>query len=61
VVTRGNVSLTVSAVVYFRVVHPERAVVAVQDYEFATLQLAQALLRSVLGQSDLDELPTPGR
>src|ERR1700730_505334 len=56
VITRDNVSLQVSAVVYFRVVEPSRAVVEVENYIFATSQLAQTTLRSVLGQADLDEL-----
>jgi len=56
VITRDNVSLKVDAVIYFRVMDPERAVVAVEDYLFATSQIAQATLRSVLGQSELDEL-----
>ena len=56
VITKDNVSLKVDAVIYFRVVDPERAVVAVEDYLFATSQIAQTTLRSVLGQSELDEL-----
>jgi regulator of protease activity HflC (stomatin/prohibitin superfamily) len=56
VITRDNVSLKVSAVIYFRVVDPERAVVAVQDYLYATSQIAQTTLRSVLGQVELDDL-----
>ena len=55
-ITKDNVSLKVNAVIYFRVMHPERAVVAVEDYLFATSQIAQTTLRSVLGQSELDEL-----
>jgi regulator of protease activity HflC (stomatin/prohibitin superfamily) len=55
-ITRDNVSLKVNAVIYFRVMDPERAVVAVEDYLFATSQMAQTTLRSVLGQSELDEL-----
>ena len=55
-ITRDNVSLKVNAVIYFRVMDPERAVVAVEDYQFATSQIAQTTLRSVLGQSELDEL-----
>src|SRR5207253_1202227 len=51
-----NVSLKVSAVIYFRVVDPERAVIAVQDYLYATSQIAQTTLRSVLGQVELDDL-----
>jgi regulator of protease activity HflC (stomatin/prohibitin superfamily) len=56
VITKDNVSLKVDAVIYFRVLDPERAVVAVEDYLFATSQIAQTTLRSVLGQSELDEL-----
>ena len=56
VITRDNVSLKVSAVIYFRVVDPERAIVAVQDYLYATSQIAQTTLRSVLGQVELDDL-----
>jgi regulator of protease activity HflC (stomatin/prohibitin superfamily) len=56
VITKDNVSLKVDAVIYFRVINPERALVAVEDYLFATSQIAQTTLRSVLGQSELDEL-----
>jgi regulator of protease activity HflC (stomatin/prohibitin superfamily) len=56
VITRDNVSVQVSAVVYFRVVDPSKAVVEVENYAFATSQLAQTTLRSVLGQAELDEL-----
>jgi regulator of protease activity HflC (stomatin/prohibitin superfamily) len=56
VITRDNVSVKVSAVLYFRVVDPSRAVVEVVDYLFATSQLAQTTLRSVCGQAELDEL-----
>jgi regulator of protease activity HflC (stomatin/prohibitin superfamily) len=56
VITRDNVSLKVSAVIYFRVVDPERAVIAVQDYLYATSQMSQTTLRSVLGQVELDDL-----
>jgi regulator of protease activity HflC (stomatin/prohibitin superfamily) len=56
VITRDNVSLKVSAVIYFRVVDPERAVIAVQDYLYATSQISQTTLRSVLGQVELDDL-----
>ena len=56
VITRDNVSVKVNAVVYFRVVDPQRAVIEVVDYRFATNQLAQTTLRSVLGQVELDEL-----
>jgi len=56
VITRDNVSLKVSAVIYFRVIDPERAIIAVQDYLYATSQIAQTTLRSVLGQVELDDL-----
>ncbi len=56
VITRDNVSVKVNAVVYFRVVDPNRALVAVENYMFATSQLAQTTLRSVCGQGDLDDL-----
>ncbi len=56
VITRDNVSVKVNAVVYFRVITPEKAVVEVEDYIYATSQLAQTTLRSVLGQVELDEL-----
>jgi regulator of protease activity HflC (stomatin/prohibitin superfamily) len=56
VISRDNVSLKVSAVIYFRVVDPVRAVIAVQDYLYATSQIAQTTLRSVLGQVELDDL-----
>lgn len=56
VITRDNVSLKVNAVIYFRVVDPNRAVVAVEDYLYATSQIAQTTLRSVLGQAQLDDL-----
>ena len=55
-ITKDNVSCTVNAVVYFRVIDPARAVVEVEDYYFATSQIAQTTLRSVVGQSELDEL-----
>ena len=55
-ITRDNVTIKVNAVVYFRVIDPERAVVAIEDYQKATWQIAQTSLRSVMGQSDLDEL-----
>lgn len=55
-ITRDNVSVKVNAVVYFRVVDPSRAVVEIEDYYFATSQLAQTTLRSVIGQSELDDL-----
>ncbi len=56
VITRDNVTVRVNAVLYFRVFDPEKAVVAVTDYVRATHQIAQTTLRSVLGQSELDEL-----
>ena len=56
VITRDNVSVKVNAVVYFRVVDPRRAIVEVENYQYATSQLAQTTLRSVLGQVDLDDL-----
>jgi regulator of protease activity HflC (stomatin/prohibitin superfamily) len=56
VITRDNVSVKVNAVVYFRVVDPRRAVVEVEDFLYATSQLAQTTLRSVLGQAELDDL-----
>jgi regulator of protease activity HflC (stomatin/prohibitin superfamily) len=55
-ITRDNVTLRVDAVVYFRVVDPLKAIVNVQNYLFATSQVAQTSLRSVIGQSDLDDL-----
>ena len=56
IITRDNVSVKVNAVVYFRVVDPAKAVVEVENYLYATSQLAQTTLRSVLGQAELDEL-----
>lgn len=56
VITRDNVTVKVSAVVYFRVMEPQKAIVEVADYLYATSQLSQTTLRSVLGQVDLDEL-----
>ncbi len=56
IVTKDNVSVKVNAVVYFRVMDPQKAILAVQDYLFATSQLAQTTLRSVLGESELDEI-----
>jgi regulator of protease activity HflC (stomatin/prohibitin superfamily) len=55
-ITRDNVTVRVDAVVYFRVVDPIRAVVEVQNYEFAVSQVAQTSLRSIIGKSDLDDL-----
>jgi regulator of protease activity HflC (stomatin/prohibitin superfamily) len=56
VITRDNVTIRVNAVVYFMVVDPVKAVINVEDYRLATIQLALTTLRSVLGQSELDEL-----
>src|SRR6187455_2828002 len=56
VITRDNVSVKVNAVVYFRVIDPRRAIVEVESYNYATSQLAQTTLRSVLGQAELDDL-----
>jgi regulator of protease activity HflC (stomatin/prohibitin superfamily) len=56
VITRDNVSVKVSAVIYFRVIEPTKAVIDVENYLYATSQLAQTTLRSVCGQSELDEL-----
>jgi regulator of protease activity HflC (stomatin/prohibitin superfamily) len=56
VITKDNVSLKVNAIIYFRVVQPEKAIVEVENYLFATSQLSQTTLRSVLGQSELDDL-----
>jgi len=56
VITRDNISIKVNAVVYFRVVDPNKAVVEVENYLYATSQLAQTTLRSIIGQSQLDEL-----
>jgi regulator of protease activity HflC (stomatin/prohibitin superfamily) len=55
-ITRDNVTVRVNAVAYFRVLDPSNAIVQVEDYHRATWQIAQTSLRSVLGQSDLDEL-----
>jgi len=56
VITKDNVSIKVNAVIYFRVINPDRAIVAVENYLYATSQLAQTTLRSVCGQAELDEL-----
>ena len=56
VITRDNVSVKVNAVIYFRVIDPSRAIIAVEDYNYAMAQLAQTTLRSVCGQAELDEL-----
>ena len=56
IITRDNVSIKVNAVVYFRVMNPKKAIVEVENYHYATSQLAQTTLRSVLGQVELDGL-----
>jgi regulator of protease activity HflC (stomatin/prohibitin superfamily) len=56
VITRDNVSIKVNAVIYFRVIDPAKAVIEVEDFLFATSQISQTTLRSILGQSELDEL-----
>jgi regulator of protease activity HflC (stomatin/prohibitin superfamily) len=56
VITRDNVSIKVNAVLYFRVLHPEKAIIQVENYLYGTSQLAQTTLRSVLGQAELDDL-----
>src|SRR5215510_391843 len=56
VISRDNVSVKVNAVVYFRVLDPEKAVIQVEQFEMATSQFAQTTLRSVLGQHDLDQM-----
>ena len=56
VVTKDNITVKVNAVVYFRVILPDKAIIEVQDFLFATSQISQTTLRSVLGQSELDEL-----
>jgi len=56
VITRDNVSVKVNAVLYFRVLHPEKAVIQIENYLYGTSQLAQTTLRSICGQSELDEL-----
>ena len=56
VITKDNVSIKVNAVVYFRVVMPDKAIVSVENYIYATSQLAQTTLRSILGQFELDDL-----
>ena len=58
VITKDNVSIKVNAVVYFRVMNPRYAVVEVENYHYATSQISQTTLRSVLGQVELDELLT---
>jgi len=56
VISRDNVSVKVNAVLYFRIVDPERAIIRVEDFMAATSQLAQTTLRSVLGKHELDEM-----
>ncbi|MGP0565099.1 MULTISPECIES: slipin family protein [unclassified Nitrospina] len=56
IITRDNVTVRVNAVVYFRVIDPQRAIIDVEDYLYATQQLSQTTLRSVLGKSQLDDL-----
>jgi regulator of protease activity HflC (stomatin/prohibitin superfamily) len=56
IITKDNVSVKVNAVLYFRVIDPAKAIVEVEDYLFATSQLSQTTLRSILGQAELDEL-----
>ncbi|KAF0190975.1 MAG: membrane protease subunit stomatin/prohibitin [Gammaproteobacteria bacterium] len=56
VISRDNVSVKVNAVIYFRVIDPEKAIIQVEHYQIATSQLAQTTLRSVLGQHELDEI-----
>ncbi|MDH3563740.1 MAG: SPFH domain-containing protein, partial [Gammaproteobacteria bacterium] len=56
VISRDNVSVKVNAVLYFRVIDPQRAIIQVEDYYAATSQLAQTTLRSVLGKHELDEM-----
>ncbi len=56
VITKDNVSVQVNAVIYFRVINPEKVIVEVENYTFATSQLSQTTLRSIVGQVELDEL-----
>jgi regulator of protease activity HflC (stomatin/prohibitin superfamily) len=56
IITKDNVSVKVNAVLYFRVIDPNKAIVEVEDYFYATSQLAQTTLRSILGQAEMDEL-----
>ncbi len=56
IITRDNVTVKVNAVLYFRVIDPQKAIIVVEDFLFATSQLAQTTLRSVLGESELDDL-----
>jgi regulator of protease activity HflC (stomatin/prohibitin superfamily) len=56
VITKDNVSVKVNAVVYFRVMEPEKAIIEIENYQFATSQISQTTLRSVVGSAELDEL-----
>ncbi|MBI3600547.1 MAG: slipin family protein [Nitrospinae bacterium] len=56
IITRDNVSVKVNAVVYFRVINPDKAIIEVEDYLYATSQLSQTTLRSILGAAEMDEL-----
>ena len=56
IITKDNVTVKVNAVIYFRVMDPRKAIIEVEDYLYATSQLAQTTLRSTLGQSSLDDL-----
>ncbi len=56
VITKDNISIKVNAVLYFKVIHPAKAIVEVENYLYATNQIGQTTLRSILGQSDLDEI-----
>ncbi|MGH8923381.1 MAG: slipin family protein [Acidimicrobiia bacterium] len=58
IITRDNVTVRVNAVTYFRVLDPHRAILEIEDYRFATSQIAQTTLRSIIGQANLDELLT---
>ena len=58
IITRDNISMKVNAVVYYRIVDPEKAIIQVENYEYATSQLAQTTLRSVLGKMEMDDLLT---
>ena len=56
VITKDNVSIKVNAVIYFRILEPQKAIIEVEDYLYATSQLSQTTLRSVMGESELDEI-----
>jgi regulator of protease activity HflC (stomatin/prohibitin superfamily) len=58
IITRDNVTVRVNAVTYFRVLDPNRAILEIEDYRFATSQIAQTTLRSIIGQAGLDDLLT---